>query len=99
MDPSVMKITGIVLLIVAVICVFVAFERYNTNAGNVRAMNNFTRNTPLGDITGGMKVKPAMPAATKYAIFFAIISGAAGGFMLYTGMKSPQNNTTKEPEL
>ena len=75
-----MRIIGIVCLVVCVICIFVAIERYSANAKNVRAMNALQRSTPLGDM--GVKLKPGTPAATKYALFFAVISGVGGGILL-----------------
>jgi hypothetical protein len=81
-----MRIVGIVCLVVCAICIFVAIERYQSNAANVEAMNAFQQSTPLGGIVG--TVKPATPAATKYAIFFALISGAGGVVLL---IKSKEN--------
>lgn len=81
MDKKQMMIIGIVCLAVCVICIFVAIERYSANANSVRFMNNLQRSTPLGDM--GIRIKPAMPAATKYALFFAVLSGAGGGFLLF----------------
>ena len=80
MDPKQMKLFGIICLVICAICLFVAVERYNANAGNVRAMNAFTESTPLGGMVG--ELKPATPAATKYSLLFAAISGVAGGVML-----------------
>ena len=90
MDKKQMMIAGIACLVVCVICIFVAIERYNANAGNVRAMNSFQQNSPLGGMVQGLNIKPATPAATKYAIFFALISGAGGGILLY---KSKQEDS------
>ena len=77
-----MKIIGIVLLVICAICIFVAIERYHTNASNVRAMNQFQQSTPLGNMMPRGALKPATPAATKYAALFAVITGAAGGILL-----------------
>ncbi len=74
-----MKISGIVCLILCAICLFVAVERYNANAGNVRAMQTF-------NITG-MELKPATPAVTKYAVFFAVLTGVGGGILLAKSRK------------
>ena len=82
MDPKVMKVLGIVALVVCLACVFVAVERYNTNAKNVKAMNQLGASSPLGGMMGQMNLKPATPAATKYAIFLAVISGVGGGVLL-----------------
>jgi hypothetical protein len=83
MDKKQMKIAGIVCLVVCAVCIFVAIERYNANASSVRAINSLQRNSPLGGMTQGLELKPGMPAATKYAIFFALLSGVGGGVLLY----------------
>ena len=85
MDPKVMKVMGIVALVLCLVCVFVAFERYNTNAKNVKAMNQFQQSSPLGGIMGQGNLKPATPAATKYAIMLAVILGIGGGVLLVAG--------------
>ena len=90
MDKKQMMIAGIVCLVVCAVCIFVAIERYNANAGNVRAMNSLQRNSPLGGMGLNIDIKPATPAATKYAIFFALISGVGGGILLY---KSKQEDS------
>ena len=90
MDKKQMMIGGIVCLVICAVCIFVAIERYNANAGSVRAMNNFQRNSPLGDMGMSLEMKPATPAATKYAIFFALLSGAGGGILLF---KSKQEDS------
>jgi len=87
MSKSTMKIVGIACLVVTVICIFVAVERYQANARNVRAMSQFQRSSPLGGMMGtmGLDMKPATPGATKYAIFFAVLSGVAGVAFLIVG--------------
>lgn len=82
MEKSQMKLLGIVCLVICAVCVFVAIERYQTNAKNVRAMNQMRNSSPLGgmmtQVTGQGQLKPATPAATKYAMVFALIFGAGG---------------------
>jgi hypothetical protein len=99
MDKKQMKIGAIVCGVICVICIFIAIERYSTNAGNVRAINAL-RELPhlrplmpggnkmpevamraLGRSTRRDQLEPAMPTATKYAIFFAVISGIGGGIL------------------
>jgi hypothetical protein len=86
MDNRQMKLLGIVCLVICAVCVFVAFERYQTNANNVQAMNQFQNSSPLGgmmsEMTGQTQMKPATPAATKYALVFALIAGAGGAVLL-----------------
>jgi len=77
-----MKLFGIVCLVICAVCVLVGIERYNTNAGNVRAMNAFQQSSPLGGMMGGGNMKPATPASTKYALLFAAISGIGGAVLL-----------------
>ena len=82
MDKKQMKVFGIACLVICAICVFVAIERYNTNAGNVQAMNAFQQSSPLGGMMGGGNMKPATPASTKYTLLFAAISGLGGAVLL-----------------
>ena len=86
MEKSKMKLIGVVCLVICAICVFISFERYNTNANNVQAMNQFQNSSPLGgmmsEMTGQSQMKPATPAATKYAIVFALIAGVGGAVLL-----------------
>jgi hypothetical protein len=76
-----LRIAGFILLVVCGVCLFVAFERYQANANNVRAMSGL-----MGGIGGA--VEPATPAATKYALFFALLSGGAALYCLTAGPKS-----------
>jgi len=85
MDRKQMKIVGIVCLVVCAVCVFIAIERYQANAGNVRAMNAMRQSSPFGGMMGGGQMKPATPAATKYALLFAAISGIGGVVLLVMG--------------
>jgi hypothetical protein len=82
MDKNQMKILGIVALVVCAICIFIAIERYQTNANNVKAVNQLRQSSPLSNMMGNAEVKPATPAATKYAALFAAISGVSGGVLL-----------------
>lgn len=81
MDKNQLKVLGAVCLVICCVCVFVAIERNNANAATVQAMNSFG-----GGLLGG-NLKPAMPAATKYALFFALLSGIGGGMMLAKSKK------------
>ena len=82
MDKKQLKLFGIVCLIICAVCIFVAIERYNSNAGNVKAMNTFQQSMPLGLMMGNGKMKPATPASTKYALLFAVLSGIGGIVLL-----------------
>jgi len=95
MEKDQMKMAGIACLVICAICLFAAMERYNSNAANVNAMNAFRQSSPLRQITvtlgntsvsglpsGFQKMKPATPAATKYALLFALLSGVGGSVLL-----------------
>ncbi len=92
MSKQQMKMFGIFSLVVCAICIFVAIERYNANADAVRSMNSMQQSMPFGNMMiGGSKLEPAMPAATKYSLFFALITGIAGVIML---VKSSAGNVS-----
>jgi hypothetical protein len=80
MTPHNLKPIGITCFVVCAICLFVAFERYQTNAANVKAMQRITQSTPFGGASPLGDLQPATPAVTKYALFFAFIAGAGGVF-------------------
>ena len=88
MDKKQMKILGIVALVVCAICIFVAIERYQTNANNVNAMNQLGRSTPLSGMMGVGQMKSGTPAATKYAAIFAVVSGVGGAVLLVKSKES-----------
>ncbi|MBN1362337.1 MAG: hypothetical protein JW993_17210 [Sedimentisphaerales bacterium] len=56
--------------------------------------------SPLGgmmnQMTGGMEMKPATPAATKYAVLGALITGIAGAVLLVMSGKQGQTPSTVE---
>jgi len=66
----------------------VAVERYQTNANNVKAMNQFGQSTPLSGMMGVGQMKPVTPAASKYAIVFALVFGIGGGVLLVKSKES-----------
>ena len=92
MSPGVLKGAGIACLVVCAVLLFAAWERYQDNANKVGAANKMMQSSPLGgmlgELTGGAKMEPGMPTATKYALVFAIISGGAGAGCLIVVMKS-----------
>ena len=92
-----MKIAAYVCLFVSLTCLFITVERCSDNASKVEAMNQHLDQNPLGEMfTGGQKLEPAMPAASKYALFFAITSGIAGMVML---VKSREERKTITPYM
>jgi hypothetical protein len=76
-----LRIAGVILLVVCGVCLFVAFERYQANANNVRAMSGL-----MGGIGGALE--PATPAATKHALLFALLSGGGALYCLTARRKS-----------
>jgi len=87
MDAKMLKIVGVGCLVLCVVMLFVAWERYNTNAQNVRAMKQITGNFPMQTPFG--EIQPVTPAATKYALFFAgiFLIGGVGCFIYANKMK------------
>lgn len=89
MEPKHLKIVGVVCLVVCAVCLFIAYERYQANAGNVQAMNQMMQSSPLGGMTRGAQLTPATPAATKYALLFAAVTGLGGaGTLVYASKAS-----------
>ena len=89
MENKQLRFGGIALLIICAVCVFVAVERYQANASNVKAMSAMAGGFPFGG--PGMKLQPATPAATKYALFFALLSGTGGlGLLAISGRRQSQ---------
>jgi len=90
MSKENLKIAGYVGLSLAVILLFVAWERYSTNAKAVEAANRMMQSSPMGgmmgemmqQMTGQSEWKPSVPAATTYSLLFAAVSGIAGGACL-----------------
>lgn len=84
-----MKLIGIVLCVLAAVCLFAAFERYQANANAVEAMNQMGGGM-VQRMTGGSGLRPSTPAATKYALLGAVIFGVGGGYCLRNA-KSPRH--------
>ena len=94
MDAKTLKIIGLGCFVVCAVLLFIAWERYNTNANNVQAMNQMSQgfsNMPgmsgMRGMTGQMK--PAMPAAAKYALVFALLAAAGGAVCFVMAGKTP----------
>jgi hypothetical protein len=101
-----MTIAGYVCLALTAVLLFVAWERYSTNAKAVEAANRMMNNSPMGEMMGGMmqqmtgqsKLEPSVPAATTYSILFAVISGVVGAVLL--GASQQQKKTKRrQPEI
>ncbi len=77
------QVTGVLLLFLGVACVYVAIERYQSNADAVKAMNQ--RGGRLFEaMTGGEGLVPKIPLATKQALVGALLFGAGGTACLLT---------------
>lgn len=89
MNSQSMKWIGVACLVLAGILAFVAIERYQTNANNVRAMNGMMQNNPAAQMMGvsTSNIKPATPAATKYALIGTVVFLCTGIFCLIQGGK------------
>lgn len=79
---SMLKFIGFVCLGLALIAFFGAYERYNTNAANVRMFNELSRGMPFGS---SLDLKPAVPTSTKVLVLVGILFTAAGGYLVYQG--------------
>ena len=99
MNKSQMRIAGIVALIICAVCIFVAVERYQNNANSVKAMNQITGSMPFSDMMGQMQMKPATPVATKYALVFALITGAGGVVLLVKSKNENYINQNNEQHI
>jgi hypothetical protein len=91
MTPQNRKTIGIACFIVGAICLFIAFERYQANASTVNAMRNMTQSMPMGMDSPLGDIRPATPASTKYALFFALLS-AAGGIYFVSRPREPKKD-------
>jgi hypothetical protein len=99
MSPGALKGIGIVGLVLCAILLFVAWERYQDNAKKVEAANKMMGSSPLGgmmrEMTGGGKLEPGTPDATKYSLFFAALAGIGGVVCLVMGMKGAAGGTVQ----
>ena len=83
MPPA--KVGAIICAVICAICLFIAVERYQSNASSVNAMNQFS-----GGLIGSMKMKPGVPAETKYAGFFGVLAGLGAVAFLVVGNRERQ---------
>ena len=73
-----MKVISLCCGLVCLICLFVAYEQYQSNAAAVQFMNH-TGGAMMNTMMGG-ELQAATPASTKYALFFAFIAAVVGVF-------------------
>jgi len=93
MAGKTMRLIGILCLVVCAVCVYVAIERYQANAGNVAGMNAMMNGSPLGGMMGNMKMTPGVPAVTKYFALLALLSGIGGVVLLVNSKKAPNSSS------
>jgi hypothetical protein len=100
MSPSVLKGIGIGCFVLVAILLFVAWERYQDNASKVEAANKMMQSSPLGGMmkkmTGGAKLEPGMPTATKVSLIFAVLSGIGGVVCMVMAAKKGPGGTPPE---
>lgn len=72
------KQVGVGCFVFCFVALFVAFERYQNNANAVAAIQSSPLGGMMQSMVGTTQLKPATPAATKYALFAALLTGAAG---------------------
>lgn len=77
---------GIIGILISIVCLFVAIERYSTNVNNVKAMNQ------MGGALFGQTMTPATPAATKYALLFTLVFGTGGGVLVSQNSKTESSS-------
>lgn len=81
---------GISCLLVCIVCLFIAIERNNANAKKVNFINSMNNGFPIPGTLHSGKLKPAMPAATKYSLFASFLSGIGGiVFIRHSFAKNP----------
>ncbi len=78
MNKYQLTLLGVICLVIFLLCAFIAVERYQANLANVQALKQMQQNSPMGNQMGLQNIEPTMPAASQYAIFFAILSGVGG---------------------
>ncbi len=74
MSAATLKGVGVGCLVLAAVLFFAAWERYESNAANVRAIQQ----SPLAEMLGGANLTPSTPAATKYCVLFGVIATVGG---------------------
>lgn len=89
MNNSPIMVVGLLLLVVCGVCIFVAIERYNANAQGVKAMNQ------MGFGNSSMHLRPATPAATKYAIAASVMTGIGGIICLMVDAQEKHRRANK----
>ncbi len=104
MTPSSLKKIGIACFVLCGVLLFVAIERYRSNANNVAAFNHLAQSSPIGSMAGawpfggattGGRLTPGTPAATTYALLFAALSGIGGVVCFILAAKDDSGGAAK----
>lgn len=96
MNASTLRGIGIGLFVLALILGFVAYERYQANANSVTAMKQFMGGFPT-EMMGVKEITPGVPTATRYALFFAVLSVAGGVGCLVMARRTPPATASQPP--
>ena len=107
MSSGTLKGIGIGCFVLCAILLFVAWERYNSNAQAVEAANRMMQSSPFSgespfggmmkQMTGSSKLEPGVPAATTYSLVFAALSGIGGVVCLVLAQKAVPPSTGTAP--
>ena len=99
MSSGALKGLGVGCFVLCAILLFVAWERYDSNAKAVEAANRMMQSSPFGvespfggmmqQMTGRPKLEPSVPAATTYSLLFAALSAVGGVVCLVSAQKKP----------
>jgi hypothetical protein len=96
MSARALKGIGIGCFVACAILLFVAWERYQHNVNQVEAAK--TMMGPLGgmmnQMTGG-QLEPGVPEETKYALFFAVLTGVGGVVCMVMSPKMGAGNPSR----
>ncbi len=98
MSKDHMRIAGFACLVLAVVFLFVAWERYSSHVNAVETANRMLNNSPMGPVmrvfrerlTGQADIEPGVPVLTTYSVFFSVISGISGAVLLVASARNKQ---------
>lgn len=69
-----MKPLPLICAVIACVCLFVAYDQYQNNVAAVAMMNQLGGDM-FSQFNGHGRFKAAVPAATKYALLAAVLTG------------------------
>ena len=102
MSATVLEPIGIGCFVLVGILLFVAWDRHKDNASKTEAVNKMMRSSPLGgmmkEMRGAAQLESGIPTATKYSLFFAVLSWIGGvGCMVMAAKKGPGRTPPEIP--